>query len=83
MWLAEDKYYYWTQRIHGTLNYSLEEELANYGPKAKSGPPPVSLSEVLPEQNHAHLFKYYPGLFWCYNDSTGRHYMTCKTYNIY
>lgn len=48
--------------------YPLEEGSANYGSKAKSGPPAVFVNKVSPEHRHAYLFQYYLRLLLCCND---------------
>ena len=46
-----------TRRLQkGKNKVSLEKELANYSPQAKSNQPPVFVNKVLLEHSHAHSF---------------------------
>lgn len=49
--------------IYNVSGKDLGQGLANYGPQAKFGPPPVSVNQVLLEHSHAPLLIYFYGCF--------------------
>lgn len=54
------------QNVHTDLFTDYVQRLANYGPQAKSGLPPIFVNRILLEQWHSHSFTY-SLWFSCYN----------------